>query len=210
MRPIRESGASSSFFSEGSVSLDLINSFYSDHRGSGLFFDDLDNSAWLIAFLTHWRLTAECPPDALAKAMLVTLRALMREMMESIVQGGSPGDLAIAELNNFMALAPATRRLQRVEVTLRIAPDLTGWPVIATFAAESLAFLLTETPAARFKQCANPDCNWLFIDHSHNSSRRWCREWACGNLIKVRRFRERAKSLKTHLTQLAGDIASEE
>jgi predicted RNA-binding Zn ribbon-like protein len=44
---------------------------------------------------------------------------------------------------------------------------------------------------SRIKICVNKDCLWVFYDRSKNKSRKWCEEATCGNLMKVRRFRER-------------------
>ena len=48
----------------------------------------------------------------------------------------------------------------------------------------------------RLKAC--PDCRWVFYDNTRNASKRWCLMQAagpngrgCGDIAKVRRFRER-------------------
>ena len=38
-----------------------------------------------------------------------------------------------------------------------------------------------------------PNCNWLFVDRSRNSSRLWCDMSVCGNRHKARRHYERRK-----------------
>jgi predicted RNA-binding Zn ribbon-like protein len=45
----------------------------------------------------------------------------------------------------------------------------------------------------RLKQCPGEDCGWLFLDTSRNGSRQWCDMRDCGNLAKVRRFRQRLR-----------------
>jgi predicted RNA-binding Zn ribbon-like protein len=60
------------------------------------------------------------------------------------------------------------------------------WPV-----ARAAAALLTSPELARLRQCGGDDCGWLFLDRSRNRSRQWCTMEDCGNLSKVRRFRER-------------------
>jgi predicted RNA-binding Zn ribbon-like protein len=59
--------------------------------------------------------------------------------------------------------------------------------------AVSVFQLLNEGSPDRLKVCRNPDCSWLFYDASLNHSRRWCSARACGNLLKVRRFRAERK-----------------
>ncbi len=64
--------------------------------------------------------------------------------------------------------------------------DCLIWPL-----ALSGAELLASEELARVKQCPGPDCGWLFLDTSKNHGRQWCDMKDCGNLAKVRRFRER-------------------
>jgi predicted RNA-binding Zn ribbon-like protein len=45
----------------------------------------------------------------------------------------------------------------------------------------------------RMKACGNPDCRWAFYDGSKNQSARWCEMASCGNRMKARAFRERAR-----------------
>jgi predicted RNA-binding Zn ribbon-like protein len=53
--------------------------------------------------------------------------------------------------------------------------------------------LLTSDELARVRQCGGESCGWLFLDTSRNRSRQWCDMRDCGNLAKVRRFREKQK-----------------
>jgi predicted RNA-binding Zn ribbon-like protein len=57
--------------------------------------------------------------------------------------------------------------------------------------AASFAELLATGDPTRIKVCANRDCGWFVYDESRNRTRRWCESTGCGNLIKVRRYRER-------------------
>ena len=59
--------------------------------------------------------------------------------------------------------------------------DAMLWP-IALAALE----LLTSPQLSRIKKCAG--CPWLFLDHSKNSSRRWCAMNDCGTHEKIRRY----------------------
>ncbi len=61
------------------------------------------------------------------------------------------------------------------------------WPI-----AESAANLLTSEDRAAIRECDAPDCEWLFLDHSRNGSRRWCDMKSCGNRQKARRHYQRA------------------
>lgn len=48
----------------------------------------------------------------------------------------------------------------------------------------------------RMKACGNPDCRWAFYDATKNRSGRWCDMASCGNRMKARAFRERARAAK--------------
>ena len=63
------------------------------------------------------------------------------------------------------------------------------WPI-----AESAANLLTSQDRADIRECDAPDCEWLFLDHSRNGSRRWCDMKSCGNRQKARRHYRRARA----------------
>jgi predicted RNA-binding Zn ribbon-like protein len=57
--------------------------------------------------------------------------------------------------------------------------------------ARSAAELLTAPELAHVGICASATCGWLFLDQTKNHRRRYCSPASCGNLAKVRRYRER-------------------
>lgn len=128
-------------------------------------------------------------------ATLRALRALLRQMFEAAATGQPVTDAQIEELNAFLALTPVMRQVQRSGTGVRLQTILfhEGWTAVASQIAASWVNILERILPARLKVCANPDCHWVFIDQSHNLSRCWCRQWACGNLMKVRQFRARAR-----------------
>jgi predicted RNA-binding Zn ribbon-like protein len=86
---------------------------------------------------------------------------------------------------------------------LTLHPHLTGNPTLraapadgpaADLCAAAIAALLRASARPswpRFKACRGTDCRWVFIDHSRNTSRRWCDMAACGNRAKNETFRAR-------------------
>ena len=60
--------------------------------------------------------------------------------------------------------------------------------------ASSAAELLTSAALEDTRECDSEGCGWLFLDTSRSRRRRWCDMRDCGNLAKVRRFRERRRS----------------
>ena len=77
----------------------------------------------------------------------------------------------------------------------RLAPDGAlesvnqGWTEFCDLLVPPLVTLGTERP--RLRACGNRRCGWLFVDRSPNGRRRWCDPKACGNRMKVRRYRAR-------------------
>ncbi len=179
--------------SEDELCLDLINSEHFDYRGRVGSQDHLEQSEWVMAFAHHWHLPVTSPPDALALTMLRALRAVLRRLFESVAAEQSLTDAQIEELNTFVALTPLSYQVRRQDGKVRLQTMLlqTGWTAALTHIAASWVELVARTPASRLKVCANPACRWVFVDQSHNLSRRWCRQWACGNVMKVRHFRAR-------------------
>jgi predicted RNA-binding Zn ribbon-like protein len=66
-------------------------------------------------------------------------------------------------------------------------------PVLATIARDAID-MLTETPPARIKLCADPTCRGLFVDESRPGKRRWCSMNFCGNRAKSRTFVRRHRT----------------
>jgi predicted RNA-binding Zn ribbon-like protein len=57
--------------------------------------------------------------------------------------------------------------------------------------------LLNGASLKKLKVC--PNCNWLFLDKSRNSSRLWCDMAVCGNRVKAKHHyrRQRLQREKT-------------
>ena len=62
------------------------------------------------------------------------------------------------------------------------------WPM-----SQAAADLLTSDELRIVRYCEAPDCEWLFMDHSRNRSRRWCDMTTCGNRQKARRHYQRSR-----------------
>ena len=60
-----------------------------------------------------------------------------------------------------------------------------------TALAVSALSLLDGASLRKLKVC--PNCNWLFLDKSRNSSRLWCDMAVCGNRAKARQHYRRQK-----------------
>jgi predicted RNA-binding Zn ribbon-like protein len=173
---------------------DLLNSQWHDYRGSGAQEDRIDQDRWLGGFLQRAGWGLKRLPDPAERGALKTLRAQVRGVVEGWCQGRpllpDPRD----EFNRILARAPLVRQIDPSgRFTLR--PAACDIQSVMGEVAASLATLLAEGDPRRVKVCANLDCGWLFYDESRNLSRRWCSSRHCGNLVKVRNFRKRKRTL---------------
>ncbi len=117
------------------------------------------------------------------------LRETIHRCFAATATGGHPAAADLDALNEALALAPARQRVQpggwdvglpKPTVGLLLAPVL--W---------SAADLLVGNQLGRVRQCANPQCGWLFLDNSKSGNRRWCSMSACGNRAKAHRHYQR-------------------
>jgi predicted RNA-binding Zn ribbon-like protein len=76
---------------------------------------------------------------------------------------------------------------------LEDALDRVLWPI-----ALSAAALLTSSELKTVRECAAPNCGWLFLDATRNRSRRWCDMRVCGNRAKAHRHYERKKRARAN------------
>ncbi|WNC15986.1 CGNR zinc finger domain-containing protein [Brevibacillus brevis] len=177
--------------------IDFLNSDWRDWRGSGRRENRLEKTEWMESFLQEWGLDAPLPVEPKIVAGLVELRECLRRMTESLVRGTALDGDDLAALNRALALAPSHSEIRHSEeggYRMEKVSAVSGWDLVASRIAQSFADLLVHEEAKRIKICDNPDCRWVFYDESRNRVRRWCDDKMCGNLMKVRRFRERQKS----------------
>ena len=139
------------------------------------------------------KLAAEDPRRAAAvHARAVAFREALYRVGAVVAKGGQPTAGDVSWLDQEWHEAQDTQRLAArpggLAVTWREERRLDRllWP-LALDAFE----LFTGDRLDRLKQCPGEDCGWLFLDTSRNGSRQWCDMRDCGNIAKVRRFRER-------------------
>lgn len=172
--------------------LDLLNSEERDWHGGGApTVDRLDDAEWRAGFVARWASSA--PVGAAAWQALRRVRPVLRRAVEELSATGRLGETALGALNaELAALAWRERIVTGTDGRYRLQDEPDAGPdAMAGMAVRSLAGLLAEAEPERLKVCANSDCRWAFYDESKNHRRRWCDATACGNLMKVRRFRQR-------------------
>jgi predicted RNA-binding Zn ribbon-like protein len=124
-------------------------------------------------------------------ARLRRFRGTLRRILQGEARGTGAPAADLAYLNRILSTAGARRGLVP---TVRgygwswldgpAGPERLLWPI-----AFSAARLLEGPDLARLKTCDG--CGRLFLDASHNRSRRWCDMQGCGNRAKMARYRAR-------------------
>jgi predicted RNA-binding Zn ribbon-like protein len=202
----------------GSPSLDFVNTVGGwggnplkkgprDYRDAVLS-EKLDGYADLVAWSRHVRLLtdreakkllrlAKQKPQAAAAVLergLLLRRAIYR-LFKSVVENWQPDAADGERLSEELSVARSHEKLIYAEHKFSWgwdarddALDRMLWPL-----ALSAAGLLTSGDLSRIRQCGGDNCGWLFLDTSRNRSRQWCAMNDCGNLAKVRRFRQRQR-----------------
>lgn len=174
---------------------DIINSDWHDHRGTGAREDRIGNDAWLKVFLsrTGWK-GKQLPGDEDREA-LRHMRRFLTRTVERVRHGREISKADVAQLNRYLAASPVVRRLDIGDngAEMALSPTATGIDAVLGEVAAAFAEMLSTGDPTRIKICANSDCGWVIYDMSRNRTRRWCDKAECGNLIKVRRHRQRKR-----------------
>lgn len=179
-------------FLGGHLALDFVNTVGGrTHTSAAKYVVDRERLA-SADDLHAWAVEAGIATKRRAEASVLKRAIALREALYRIFRSrkASADDLEI--LNRELANARAHERIGAklaIEWTDADAPDHI-LRVIARAAVE----LLTSDRLDRVRQCGGESCGWLFLDTSRNRSRQWCDMADCGNVAKVRRFRERQRA----------------
>ena len=170
--------------------IDFVNSRFEDYRGRGQFIDRLELQEWRQWFASRCGLGQAPALDHEDHARLVEFRSYLRQQLELARPPGRP---ALGVINSYLASSAQWPELVAAGDGLRLQARWTqpGWSALVAVVAGSYARLLVDGTAGRVRVCANPACTWMFVDDSPAGSRRWCDVAVCGNLVRVRRHRER-------------------
>ena len=126
----------------------------------------------------------------------LTLRESVYRLFKSVAEDWKPAAADIETLNKELTIANKYEKLVHSKEGFSWEWSNRGesldsmlWQ-IASAAAE----LLASGDLSRLRQCGGENCGWMFLDTSRNRSRQWCDMKDCGNLSKVRRFRQRKRA----------------
>jgi predicted RNA-binding Zn ribbon-like protein len=191
----------------GALCLDFCNSGQGAHNRSGIEWlaDCGDLLVWLeaagalgAAQAKRFDAAARAAPERAAAllARAIALRETLRQVFEAGIRGEAPPREALARLESEHARGAAFARLawRHGRGVWELDPSASDLDALLQPVVQSAFELLTSEALARVRRCGNPTCYWLFIDETRNRSRRWCEMASCGNVLKVRRHRARARA----------------
>jgi len=129
-------------------------------------------------------------PDRIAPVVLS-----IRETTDRLFRGAvSKGALAAGDLAAFLKACANGLDQSAAEIGAPGRPfgdPATPIAFEAALAVSALSLLRDDT-VARLRIC--PNCSWLFVDRSRNSSRLWCDMAVCGNRQKASRHYRRRRT----------------
>jgi predicted RNA-binding Zn ribbon-like protein len=131
-------------------------------------------------------------PDRIAPVVLSIREATDRLFRRAV----SKGAIATADLPEFLRTCADALAGSRTEVGAAGRPfgdPATPLAFEAALAVSALSLLRDDT-VARLRIC--PNCSWLFVDRSRNSSRLWCDMAVCGNRQKASRHYRRRTAVR--------------
>lgn len=170
--------------------IDLVNSSFTNHLG-GPQLDRLRLPEWQASFLDRHGLAlaghAQVPLEELA-----VLRRRLRGLLERWARTGSLSTRDVRALDGWVSGAALRRRVDATREPPAVVPEPLSrdWSWVTAEVAVSAVELIGQDAPSRLKECANPDCSWMFYDESRNGSRRFCSASPCASVVRVRRFRK--------------------
>lgn len=178
-----------------SKDLDAVMQFVNTvHFEQGDIEEHLDSPSALNAFFAEHDLgEVDAKPADLRRA--VEVREALRAVMEAN-NGAALDPVAIETLNRAASRAKVVAAFDD-HASWRVAPASTGVDRAFGELLASVFRAMSDGRWERIKACGNPDCRWAFHDGSKNHSGRWCDMASCGNRMKARAFRERARHAKS-------------
>lgn len=143
------------------------------------------------------RRRGKAEPQAALRAMsdARAVRAELHDLFQARARRVPVPAALIGRFNRRLAAS-----LRRLEIRAEGAPGRLAWrlrerwnlsnPVLRVL-WEAAALLASNRS---IKQCANPNCGWLFIDTSRRGNRRWCDMAVCGSRHKAKAYYRRQKA----------------
>jgi predicted RNA-binding Zn ribbon-like protein len=130
-----------------------------------------------------------------AFAAALALRETLYRLFHAAAAKTAPAAADLDRLNRALREAPARQDLEATEAGFgwRVSRAATSAQALLAPVLWSAGDLLASRRLGRVRYCANPHCEWLFLDDSKSGNRRWCAMSACGNRAKAHRHYARKK-----------------
>ena len=157
------------------------------------YYERFDSAQGLAGWLAEAVLDGEVV--AVDQRVLQAARDL-REAVFDIIRARTVGSRVdpqwFATVNRVAAEPPLIPRVDPATARRSWVAPVTAVAALSTIARDAID-LLTGPDADRVRECANPDCELVFVDTSPPGQRRWCAMRRCGNIAKTRAYRRRAR-----------------
>jgi len=183
----------------GRLCLDFVNTAGGWTPGFELIDDRLNTYEDLVAWCRYAELVDAQQPAVLLRTkprgVLARARRLRLAIYRVCASHLGAGRLQPVDLQCISKEAQLFRRSEQIVASkdgFFWTSSLSLIQAILGRIALSAAELLTTGVLQRLRKCPGENCGWLFEDTSRNHSRQWCDMKMCGNLAKVRRFRQRS------------------
>ena len=128
--------------------------------------------------------------DEQERRRLVVVREALRDLLLAHNDGHTPDAAALRSLREAGHRAPLALHVQ-ADGGVALTPVAAG---VDEALGRLLAIVYRAAAAGewdKLKACRDPQCRWVFYDHSRNHSAHWCSMEQCGNRSKVRSYRSR-------------------
>lgn len=177
---------------------DFVNSYWRDWRNGDTSKgrDKLEEQHWMEEWQREHGLTTTQMPSPAELNKLRELREYLFNQVQQIVHNSAPEADLLKILNGYMADGLVIRQIildNKGHTHISLLPIDHSWPKIMAEIAASFAKAIADMDVSRLRICGNPDCLWVYYDHTRNRSKHYCNDKACGNLMEVRRFRAQEK-----------------
>jgi predicted RNA-binding Zn ribbon-like protein len=184
----------------GNLALDFANTV--DDPGGPNHFDHIHDMPRLLTWARNIKvlsgqrydelvaLARSRPTGAAASLRLAhSLRRTIQAVFGAIADGRPVPEQPWRDLRRSIAEGIGHAELAADHDEVQLVWDLASLDTVTWQVAYAAHELLTDGQLGRIKRCAA--CPWLYVDHSKNTSRRWCTMDDCGKAEKMRRYVER-------------------
>lgn len=183
-------------FIAGHVALDFVNT--AEERGH----PDAGDALRIVDDLRLWgqrrgviARSADSGPGPLELSAAVEARELLYRLFLCRARGLRVPAADLSQLSRLASTAYQAAHLsQEPDGRLKWNWSPSQLDTVRHVAVTSAVQLLSQSPAARLRQCPGDHCGWFFLDTTKRGNRRWCSMSECGQEAKTARRRERSAS----------------